>query len=73
MKIRIEPKRIDRETNHVDTVSFSDAEFFGIYVERYDEEFDEHYWRWEFDRDTLDEAYRAALALGLGDPTVRAA
>jgi hypothetical protein len=73
MNIRIEPKRIDRETNNVETVSFKDAEFYGIYVQHWDDEFQEHYWRWEFDRATLDGAYGAALALGNREPTVRAA
>jgi hypothetical protein len=73
MKIRIEPKRIDRELNTVETVPVSAAEFWGVYVERWDDEFQEAHWVWEFDEDTLDRAYERAVSLGDATPTLRAA
>jgi hypothetical protein len=73
MKIRIEPKKIDRLSNIVETVPISAAEFWGVYVQRCDEEFGETYWVWEFDADTLDKAYDRAVSLGDPTPTLRAA
>lgn len=73
MKVQIEPKRIDRLANTVETTTFAAAEFFGIYVERKDEEFGETYREWVWDKDTLDQAYSMARQLGDPTPTVRAA
>lgn len=73
MKIRIEPKKIDRLANTVETVPIQQAEFWGLYVERLDEEFGETYWEWVWDKDTLPEAYAMAVAMGDSTPTLRAA
>jgi hypothetical protein len=73
MKIRIEPKRIDRLANTVETVPLSAAEFWGLYVERTDEEFGETYWEWVYDAPTLDKAYARSVSLGDSTPTLRAA
>lgn len=73
MKIRIEPKRIDREVNTVETVPISAVEFWGVYVLRFDEEFSEWHWVWEFDADTLAKAYDKAVELGDSTPELRAA
>lgn len=73
MKIRIEPKRIDRELNNVETVPISEAEFWGVYILRWDDEFDEGYWVWEHDAPTLALAYDKAVELGNPFPELRAA
>jgi hypothetical protein len=73
MKIRIEPKKIDRLTNNVETVPIPAAEFWGIYLQRWDEEFGEWYWVWEFDTLTLAKAYDKAVELGDSTPELRAA
>lgn len=73
MKIRIEPKKIDRLTNNVETVPIAAAEFWGIYFQRWDEEFSEWYWVWELDAPTLAKAYDRAVELGDSTPELRAA
>lgn len=73
MKIQIEPKKIDRLANTVETVPIAAAEFWGVYVERHDEEFGESYWEWVSDADTLAKAYDRAVSLGDPTPTLRAA
>lgn len=73
MKIRIEPKKIDRLTNSVETVPIVAAEFWGVYIQRWDEEFSEWYWVWEFDAPTLGKAYDKAVELGDSTPELRAA
>lgn len=73
MKIRIEPKKIDRLANTVETVPIAAAEFWGVYVERRDDEFDETYWEWLFDESTLTRAYDRAVSLGDSTPTLKAA
>lgn len=73
VNLQIEPKKIDRLSNVVETVSFSDAEFFGLYVLMVDKEFGATYWDWVSDHTTMDDAYRAALEFGHVNPTVRAA
>ena len=73
MNVRLEPKRIDRFANTVETVAIDDAEFWGLYVERLDEEFGETYWEWISDHATLASAYARAIALNDSTPTLRAA
>lgn len=73
MNIRIEPKRIDRELNTVDTVNIKDAEFWGIYTQRWDDEFQEWHWVWVDDAPTLEAAYSKAVDLGNPTPELRAA
>jgi hypothetical protein len=73
VKIRIEPKRIDRLANTVETVSIQEAEFWGIYRQLEDEEFGETYWMWVWDQDTLQGAYAMAVSLGDSTPELRAA
>lgn len=73
MKIRIEPKKIDRLSNTVETVPIPAAEFWGIYMERNDDEFGETYWEWVWDKDTLTQAYDMAVQLGDPTPMLRAA
>ena len=73
MKIRIEPKRIDRLANTVETVSIQEAQFWGIYRQQTDEEFGETYWMWVWDQDTLQGAYAMAVSLGDSTPELRAA
>lgn len=72
MKVQIEPKRIDRLANTVETTSFAAAEFIGLYVQRVDEEFGETYWEWVSDHTKLDSAYARAIQLGDSTPTIRA-
>jgi hypothetical protein len=73
MKIRIEPKRIDRVANTVETVPLSAVEFWGLLVQRTDEEFGETYWEWISDHPTLHAAYARSVSLGDPTPTLRAA
>ena len=73
MKIRIEPKRIDRLANTVETVSLREVQFWGLYVQRTDEEFGEAYWEWVSDHDSLASAYARAVSLGDSTPELRAA
>ena len=73
MKIRIEPKKIDRLTNTVETVPIAAAEFWGVYIQRWDEEFGEFHWSWEFDSTSLAKAYDRAVELGDATPELRAA
>lgn len=73
MRIRIEPKKIDRLANTVETVPIAAAEFWGLYVERTDDEFGETYWEWVWDKDTLAQAYDMAVQLGDSTPTLKAA
>lgn len=73
MKIRIEPKRIDRLANTVETVSIQEAQFWALYRQQTDEEFGETYWAWVWDQDTLQSAYAMAVSLGDSTPELRAA
>lgn len=73
MRVRIEPKAIDRQLNSVDTVPFSKAEFFALYVERWDDDFGEHHWEWISDHRTVDDAIRRSSELGNSSPELRAA
>lgn len=73
MKIRIEPKKIDRLTNTIETVPIAAAEFWGIYFHRWDDDFGEWHWVWELDAPTLAKAYDRAVELGDPTPELRAA
>lgn len=72
MKVQIEPKRIDRLRNIVETTTFAAAEFIGLYVQRHDDEFGETYWEWVSDHPKLDSAYARAVQLGDSTPMIRA-
>ncbi len=72
MRVQIEPKRIDRLSNVVETPTFAAADFIGLYVQRVDEEFGETYWEWVSDHPKLDSAYARAVQLGDATPTIRA-
>jgi hypothetical protein len=72
LNYQIEPKRIDRLSNIVETTTFGAAEFFGLYAEEHDEEFGESYWIWVSDHPTIASAYSHSVRLGDSRPSIRA-